>query len=390
MILKYYKLNFQTKNYSNKSSKSAKAKGIIYFIVDTDNLWTIIDSKIDFHEVWFDSYHTAAHFSDPWKADVIKFRDDFCRENNLKLKKRTNKTRHNIHELNQAQLNSFNIKINEYLRIKTLKGLILMLKGSNPSGSIKKPRNSEFIVIDKNGNKYYNFPILFDSISYITDNGNWKWENLVYSDDFFIDLMNNSLNKSEELKNFHEILEDNDCDSSIKNDQRKSVKNKIKKITGKFSVDTVVKKYIRKYYAEIETLNIQAFDCKGITQKCHIYNVGWVKDQIMTELKNNKSMKNKYTYSAKEIQDNFKNNLEIISDKYNYLNLSPNFHQHFDKFLITYDSESGELTELSENFNPYYDELRTFSNINKEFLKYCSKYLKQRLEKIQEIKNSQS
>lgn len=78
--------------------------------------------------------------------------------------------------------------------------------------------------------------------------------------------------------------------------------------------------------------------------------------------------------------------MEIISDKYNYLNLSPNFHQHFDNFLITYDSESGELTELSKNFKPYHDELEIFSNINKEFLKHCSKYLKQRLEKIEKIK----
>lgn len=386
MILKRYKLNFQTKNYNSQSSKSAKAKGIIYFIVDTDNLWTIIDSKIEFHKVWFDSCQTPAHLSALKKSDAVKFREDFCKENNWNLEKRSDTTQHNLHKLNQSQLNSFNEKINNYLKSKTLKGLISILKGNNPSGSIGKPKNSEFIVIDENGNKYYNFPILFDSISYITENGNRKWENLEYSDNFFIDLMNNSLNKSKELKNFHKILEDKDCDSSIKNDQRKSVKNKIKKITGKLSVNTVVKKYIKKYYAEIKQLNIQAFDCKGITQKCHIYNVGWVKDQIMNELKNNKYMKNKYTYSAKEIQDNFKNNLEIISDKYNYLNLSPNFHQHFDKFLITYDSKSGELTELSKNFNPVLDELKTFRNINKEFLQHCSKYLEKRWEKIQKIK----
>lgn len=390
MILKHYKLNFQTKNYSNEFSKSAKAKGIIYFIVDTDNLWTIIDSKIDFHEVWFDSCQTPAHLSASKKLDAVKFREDFCKENNWKLEKRSDTTTHNLHKLNKSQLNSFNKKINNYLKSKTLKGLISILKGNNPSGSIGKPENSEFIVIDKNKNEYYNFPILFDSISYITHNGNRKWEILKYSDDFFNDFNDDTLNKSQEIQNFHMMLEQKDFDALAKNNQRKSIKKQIKELTSKISIETAVKKHRSKYIQKIKKLDIQAFDCKGETEKCHIYNIGWVKDQIMTKLKNNKYKKNKYTYSAKEIENKFKKNLEIISDEYNYLNLSRNFHQHFDKFLITYDSENGKLRELSENFKPCPDELKTFSNINKEFLKHCSKYLKQRLEKIEKIKNSQS
>lgn len=390
MKLKYYKLNFQTKSYSNKSSKSAKAKGIIYFIVDTDNLWTIIDSKIDFHEVWFDSYQTPAHLSVSKKSDAVKFRDEFCKENNWKLEKRSDTTKHNLHELNQSQLNSFNKKINNYLKSKTLKGLISILKGNNPSGSIGKPKNSEFIVIDKNGNKYHNFPILFDSISYITHNGNRKWEILKYSDDFFNDFNDDTLNKSQEIQNFHIMLEQTDFDALAKNNQRKAIKKQIEELTSKISIETAVKEHRSKYIQEIKKLDIQAFDCKNETEKCHIYNVEWVKEKIMNELKNNEFKKNKSSYSSKEIQYNFKNNLEIISDKYNYLNLSPNFHKHFDRYLISYDSENGQLVKLSENFNPYYDELKTFSNINKEFLKHCSKYLKQRLEKIEEIKNSQS
>lgn len=390
MILKHYKLNFQTKNYNSQSSKSAKAKGIIYFIVDTDNLWTIIDSKIEFHEVWFDSCQTPVHLSTLKKSDAVKFREDFCKENNWNLEKRSDTTQHNLHKLNQSQLKSFNNKINNYLKSKTLKGLISIIKGSNPSGSIGKPKNSEFIVIDKNKNKYYNFPILFDSISYITHNGNRKWEILKYSDDFFNDFSDDTLNKSQEIQNFHIMLEQTDFDPLAKNNQRKSIKKQIEELTSKISIETAVKKHKSKYIQKIKKLDIQAFDCKNGTEKCHIYNIGWVKDQIMTKLKNNKYAKNKYTYSAKEIENKFKKSLEIISDKYNYLNLSANFHQYFDNFLITYDSKSGELTELTENFKPRPDELKTFSNINKEFLKYCSKYLKQRLEKIEKIKNSQS
>lgn len=390
MILKHYKLNFQTKSYSNKSSKSAKAKGIIYFIVDTDNLWTIIDSKIDFDEVWFDSYQTPSHLSVSKKSDAVKFREQFCKENNWKLEKRPDRTKHNLHKLNQSQLNSFNKKINNYLKSKTLKGLISILKGNNPSGSIGKPKNSEFIVIDKNKKEYHNFPILFDSISYVTHNSNRKWEILKYSDDFFNDFSDDTLNKSQEIQNFHIMLEQTDFDALTKNDQRKSIKKQIEELTSKISVETAVKKHSSKYIQKIKKLNIQAFDCRNGTEKCHIYNIGWVKDQIMNELKNNKSKKNKSTYSSKEIENKFKNNLEIISDEYNYLNLSRNFHGDFDKFLITYDSESGKLTKLSKNFTPCLDELKTFSNINKEFLKYCSKYLKWRLKKIQEIKNSQS
>lgn len=385
MILKYYKLNFQTKNYCDKSSKSAKAKGIIYFVVDIDNLWTIVDSKIDFHEVWFDSYQTASHFSVKNKSDAFKFRDAFCKENNWKLEERPGGSKHNLHELNQAQLNSFNVKINKYLRTKTLKGLISILKGNNPGGSIEKPRNSEFIVVDKNGNKYYNFPILFDSISYITHEKNRKWEILKYSDDFFEHFNDGSMNNSQEMQNFHKMLEHKHYESSIKSEQRKSIKKQIQELNGKISVQTAIKKYRSKYYEEVGKLHIKAFEYEGKTEKCHIYNVEWVKEQIMNELKNNKS-----TYSAKEIQDNFKNNLEVISDKYNYLNLSPNFHRLFDRYLISYDSENGQLVKLSEDFNSYNDESKTFSNINKEFLKHCSKYLKQRQDKIEQIKNSQS
>ncbi|MGV2392942.1 UNVERIFIED_CONTAM: hypothetical protein O8I53_08220 [Campylobacter lari] len=293
-----YKLTLETKNL-NSTINTKKAIFDVYFKINEKNY--IKNVYVIFRSLTIDLMNTASHFDK--KPNGFKHRKKFLESINKEVIKRPNLIATMPYELNEIELNKLNFYINDHylnyfiredfltkkesdeLKPSTFKNLALFIFGSNPSGSISNPSGSSFIC-KSNGNKYYNIPILLDSINIAESDNDFK--NEVYkaienNDTFetiddYLNLIKNNFSSNNDLYEYFMTLETK-IDSSLTKKEKDELRNRIardrKALDDRVRINQSINKKVNELRTEYRCgINYKIFNCSSKTEKAHIYNVG--------------------------------------------------------------------------------------------------------------------
>ncbi|WLP85146.1 hypothetical protein Q8852_02360 [Mycoplasma seminis] len=262
--------------------------------------------------------------------------------------------------------------------------MIYQLKGSNVQGSLSNPEGSE-LILDKEASGWfkviYNLPLILDSLNledyFVSQNLNnflshfSKTVDDIKSFNEFDSLLN------KEFKDLYYVLnqyENKDVNSKTKKDLKKAIEDAKKNLNNEFSIINKVKneakKLRNKYVKNINTSNKKIFNINYKTQKAHIYNVEWIKEDAVEFWKNNNEK-----IAHKTIGKKIQKILNEIADEFNYLNLESNIHASFDNYEFTYD-ENGVIHKLKDDFikNIREEIINSYRQIPKENLTKKMKY----------------
>ena len=311
-------------------TKSAKYKGDLVFISNKHGV--IYDWKINFKEIHVDLFTTKSWFFK--KSSKFKIREKLFNEINLKQLERPLKSSNRIIKLDDFQVKTVNNFFNNRNKYNsTIKNIVGILKGNNPGGEAKKPSSAE-LIIDSNLNTK-NFIILIDDLIM---KEKLKFDVAIFGSkemklEKFIELnetLESAFNFMQQEKNendFKEYL------SNIKEYYKKYNEN-VKK------VEKIIKSERTKYSTNIDKSIINfpfQFKNKSQFQKCHIYQIHQIKEQMIYQL-----------HECKPIKEYIK----MISDPQNFLPLTEEVHRKFDANDFTYklDGTIWPLNELGLEF----------------------------------------
>ena len=354
------KIPFIRKQFNK--TKSAKYKGYLVFISNKHGV--IYDWKINFKEIHIDIFTTKSWFFK--KSSKFEIRKKLFNELGLKQLQRPLKNSNKI-----IKLNDFQVKItNEFFNNRnkynsTIKNILAILKGNNPGGEAKKPSSAE-LIIDWDLNTK-NFIILIDDLIM---KEKLKFNVAILGSEVITFKKFIKLNKTlenafdfmqqeKDEKNFKEYL------SNIK-DYYKKYNDNVKK------VERIIKSERSKYSTNIDkTINNFPFQFKDKSQfqKCHIYEIHQIKEQMIYNLHEYKPIKNLK---------------KMISDPQNFLPLTEEVHRKFDSNYFTYklDGTIWPVNELGFEFiknelDKKYKKIDSFflSKQRKKYLEYRNKNL---------------
>ncbi|QEH62013.1 hypothetical protein SCHIN_v1c08180 [Spiroplasma chinense] len=308
------------RNFS--ATNSAKFKGVLKII--SNKFGIIKDWKITFHELWLDLSTTPSWFDG--KKDIFKIREKLFEELNLKQIPRKNQNHNEIRHLNSNEIEIVNEFLNNRNKYRsTIKNILTVLKGSNPSGEVKNPWSAE-MILDYSGN-IKNFAVLIGDL--ISKRPN-------YFDLYEINAKKISL---EEFTNLNEVIKklfifmQESKDSGQFKIYMEQVKDYYKKYC---DYEKEAEKIARNERNKYSTNIIRYYTGQNIPcpfgfswndnwnyQKCHIYEYYMLRDKIEECLyTNNVNECNKY--------------LAMISDPENFIPLPEELHRKFDKHTFTY------------------------------------------------------
>ncbi|WP_416738263.1 MAG4270 family putative restriction endonuclease [Mycoplasma sp. 005V] len=351
--IEIFKIPMCTKNYYSEKSKSARAQFDLYVAFDVKRL-IISDIFVEFLDVKLDLYNTKEHMSN--KNNNFVIRNKIFKSLGLELKPRSYCKDNKTINLNQEQLKIFNSMINTIYfqeEQKNLKSLIYQLKGNNPGGSVSKKENSELILDIKRSQDskiFYNLPLILDCITIgINIEGDSlefmlrKYEihlSQIKSFNQMIDIIKNSNNLY--LWNGISNLEITGIDNKAKNEKWiANMKDHSKNIDKNFAFCKEIKQSIQRSRVQYSknVQNKKIFNITYKTEKAHIYNVEWIRQEAFDYCGNDLSKLNDAKY---------KKIISQVSDENNYLNLEPNIHRSFDRYEFSYN-ENGKLVWNKEN-----------------------------------------
>lgn len=379
------KYNFTEIKFKSKTKKSiAKAasyNGTLY-LKNTDKS-IIIDYYIIFKEVEIDLKTTPSWFQK--KTNSFRLREELFSYLGLpKQQIRNEQTEHNLRKLDKKELEKFNEFINSKARYKTtIKNLVGVIKGSNPSGEIKKPEASQ-IIIDSEDSKYRNFVLLVDVLierNNIKDGA---------KDEYLAKILNNiEAWKSFKKRDINEFFNNisllrtimNSLQESQNEEQKQEIYNEISSYIENNSwkrkwIDKKISQKRREYTKNVKEKDM-FYGTKKINyeERCHILNVSWIKEMIQNEAAELSTVEDcKRNRKIKEL-------LEDISNEHNYLNLPATEHTWFDTYIFTY-SKDGKITLLKrgisiEDINTKYREIdpNKLTDKTKQYIEQRNKYL---------------
>lgn len=362
---------FVSSNFDLEDNRS-KFLGQIKFIHDKNGI--IYDYIIEFKSLSIDIYTTKSWFENKNKNYLRRkalfekleplFKQEIRPEKGLRNK---------VVELSENNLKIFNNFINyktQNLNLETLKSIIALIRGNNPSGEIQNHKSGQMLLVYKN--KKYNFVTFFKLFKNKNTNVNKKQANMIYESENL---------KDDYLESVSEITKKIffDFNQNLTVDEfkiiEKNIELQMKKTFHSFQkIDQDIHKQRRKF----RTNNENTFSWKYTPdlEKAHILPVSYSKKKLM-EIVFSSSFKHKYHDSVFE-SDEYQKFLGFISDKYNFLFLHKTMHFLFDKLSFTYSANSGKIKKIIideldenniENFFKKYENLREyFSTIPKEYL----------------------
>ena len=340
-------------------TKSAKYKGDLVFISNKHGV--IYDWKINFKEIHVDIFTTKSWFLK--KSSKFKIREKLFNELGLKQIKRPLKSLNKIIKLNDSQVKTVNNFFNNRNKYNsTIKNIVGILKGNNPGGEAKKPSSAELIINSNLNTK--NFIILIDDLM--------MKEKLSEKIQFSVLCINVETIKLEDFIQLNETIESafnfmqQEKDENDFKEYLFSIKKYYKKYNDNFKkAEEIIKSERSKYSKNIDKSIINfpfQFKNKSQFQKCHIYQIHQIKEQMIYQLHECKPIK-KY--------------IKMISDPQNFLPLTEEVHRKFDANDFTYKSDGRiwPLNELGHEFvNNELDE--KYKKIDDFFLnKQRKKYL---------------
>ncbi len=340
-------------------TKSAKYKGDLVFISNKHGV--IYDWKINFKEIHVDLFTTKSWFFK--KSSKFKIREKLFNELDLKQIKRPLKNSNKI-----IKLDDFQVKItNEFFNNRnkynsTIKNIVGILKGNNPGGEAKKPSSAELIInLDLNTK---NFIILIDDLIM---KEKLKFDVAIFGSktielEKFIQL-------NETIESAFNFMQQEKDENDFK-EYLSNIKEYYKKYNDNFKkVEKIIKSERSKYSKNIDKSIINfpfQFQNKSQFQKCHIYQIHQIKEQMIYQLHECKPIK-KY--------------IKMISDPQNFLPLTEEVHRKFDANDFTYklDGTIWPLNELGHEF--------VKNELNQKYKKIDDFFLNEQRKKYLECRN---
>ena len=295
-------------------TKSAKYKGDLEFISNKHGV--IYDWKINFKEIHVDIFTTKSWFFK--KSSKFQIREKLFNELCLKQLQRPLKNSNKIIKLDDFQVkivNNFFNNRNKYN--STIKNIVGILKGNNPGGEAKKPSSAE-LIIDWDLNTK-NFIILIDDLIM---KEKLKFDVAIFGSkemklEKFIEL-------NETLESAFDFMQQEKDENDFK-EYLSNIKEYYKKYNENVKkVEKIIKSERSKYSTNIDkTINNFPFQFKNKSQfqKCHIYQIHQIREQMIYQLHECKPIK-KY--------------IKMISDPQNFLPLTEEVHRKFDANDFTY------------------------------------------------------
>lgn len=361
-----YKVTIPFTRKQFDKTKSAKYKGDLEFISNKHGV--IFDWKINFKEIYIDLFTTKSWFIK--KYPQFKIREKIFKELNLKQEVRPTNSSNKILKLNNFQVQKINQFFNNRKKYhSTIKTIVGILKGNNPGGEAKKPSSAE-LIIDSSSN-IKNFIILIDDLimkEKLNEMTQFKLASIGAKEIKLKDF----IKLNEELKNAFNFMQQEKNENDFKT-YLENIKEYYKKYNDNIKqVERIVKKERSKYSKNIDkNINNFPFQFKNKSQfqKCHIYEINKIKEQMIYKLHENKSIE-KYKL--------------MISDPQNFLPLTEEIHRKFDANYFTYKLDGTIWPIHEEGFLFVKEELdNKYKKIDSFFLnKDRKKYLEFRNENL--------
>ena len=387
-----YSYKFSTKNWEKNSGK---CEGILYF---SGNSLTgeIYDWYVQFSKIKLDLYTTESWFKTI--NSNYKLREDLIRHifNNTKNQIiRPNKKTNLILELDENQLRLANLWFKNKYK-STLKNVIAIISGNNPTGSFSKPNNAQMYISEENFVEKWreNFIMFFDKIvkfslidkKNINDFLKVDLKKLEKVHPTYLELLNskhiNLIKFLEifclEMEEFNSLTSKQDTIDFLANDVKESFDKLI-------NIKKQLIKSIENFRKNLP-ISIKVFNADKDYERAHIKNVSDIKNESISSLiQLFSSMKNINIQNIDKTNE-YKNIIEtskqqIISSN-NLLDLSRDVHGFFDKNYFTYSEINGEIIwnpEIHQKINNKIDEKylqipnNEMTNERKKFLKARNK-----------------
>lgn len=357
--IKTFKVEIPITRKNYLKTNSAKFKGNLHIVCNKDGI--VYDWKICLKEVFVDLNTTRSWFAS--KTKNFQRRENLFKELELKQEERKSSESHNLVKLNSKQLKKLNDFLNDRNKYdSTIKNIVALLKGNNPSGEAKNPQSAELIIDDDSA--FQNFVILLDDLM------------MKVKTDF------SSVALGAEKISYETFAGLNDeLHGAFKYMQNKKNLNSwvtyldgIKKYYAKYNKKIILANNkanrARSQFSKNIDLNIHKFPfmlrSSNQFEKCHIVEFRHLRDQII-EL------------SGKENNDIDKY-LNKIKDFENFLPLPNEIHRKFDANYFTYTLD-GHIWPLKYEGKKFIDEYVTkrFWKIQSFFLtKKRKEYLNER------------
>ncbi len=359
--MEYYKVELPIIRRNYNETNAAKFKGILTLY--TNEFGIVYNWKINFSELYIDLYTTKSHVLK--KTPGYLRRKELFGRLNLEQEIRPSQSSNKLVKVNDKDLEIVNEYFNNRKLYKsTIKNIVGTLKGNNPGGEYKKPDSAEMIV---DSCTVTNFTILIDDLIVLSNHECDTYELLAktISIDEFINI-------TEKVKDFFEWMQ---C--AKESDTFRFYREALKKYVKEYKIDindveAVAKKERAKYGLNVDLYHKQfpfGFTSKTEFQKCHIYDVWRIKDDMLVAKRNGKD----WLEVAKE-----------ISDPENFIPLVEAAHRQFDRQNFTY-TDDGIIAPINaagrEFLEKYLDD--KFRHIDSNFItEGVKKYLEKRNKSI--------
>ncbi|UVT34349.1 HNH endonuclease [Mesomycoplasma hyorhinis] len=373
-------INIVSNNFKKEDRFAAKFKGKIKFIYDYSSLvihyfhYELEMCEIDIltTQSWFKSMNTN-----------FKKREKVFSLLGLQQKPRASKIDHHLVNLSQDQLK----KLNHFLKYdyeSTIKNIIALTRGSNPSGELMSPNNAPIILEKEDLYFKNNFAIFFTNFFYpiveIEDlreqifNDTSKKQNYFQ---LFVQKATQQDSKFFKILKIIQYLSNHNKNFYERKDLGKKKLKELKELISIKNIEKDIKNSRQKFQQNIAKQQNMLFDFLP-KEKAHIWPVSEIKREL---IKIDKQSNN---------QNEYQKLLFAIEDYENCLVLSPDLHTAFDKNWFTFDEVTGHLIFMENNkeIQEFRTQLVKDGRINKIiqippkfFTKNRQKYLEKRNKK---------
>ncbi|WP_096386010.1 MAG4270 family putative restriction endonuclease [Mycoplasmopsis bovigenitalium] len=419
--LKVLKLHFASKNIEN--IKKPAYDLYLYILINPFN-GLIYARKFDFKVFRMNLLTTPSWFVNKNSNFINRGKIlEKCIGNNIQ-KLRTNNSSDSIINFSEYQIKKLNNLFNDYsqpIYQTTIYNINALINGSNPSGSVQNNKSSQTLFMDDTTNSKFSVIVkIIESLTVVDANIELSFS-MSGKDNFhlFMDLTPNELDELDELKKYQNtdnlsILDffENQLNMNVKENYYTnifrvlkndfinktlidSIKNNIKNLSQMRKIDVSILRHIKQHRDNIKNIE-PTLKIKSVwSEKAHIYNVEWIKQDIQKSLYT--QIKNQIV-NISEIDNLVKKckELEWITDQNNLISMDATHHRLYDQLTWIFDENFHVYLTLKQTNNDDYqnilDELKKLKSFKQQILSNANskinivnnskKYIQKRIQKV--------
>lgn len=419
--LKVLKLHFASKNIENIEKPAYDL--YLYVLINPFN-GLIYARKFDFKVFRMNLLTTPSWFSNKNSNFINRGKIlEKCIGNNIQ-KSRTSNSYDSIINFNEDQIKKLNNLFNDYsqpIHQTTIYNINALINGSNPSGSIQNNKSSQTLFMDDKTNSKFSVIVkIIEELTVVDANIELSFS-MSGKDNFhlFMDLTPNELDELDELKKYQKtdnlsLLEffENELNMNVKENYYTnifrvlkddyidetlidSIKNSIKNLSQMRKIDVSILRHIKQYRDNIKNIEPSLKINSVASEKAHIYNVEWIKQDIQkslyTQIKNQIMNISQINNLVKKCEE-----LRWITDQNNLISMDATHHRLYDQLTWIFDENFEVYLTLKETNNVHYQDifnelkkLKSFkqqilSNANNKIniVNHKNKYIEKRMQKV--------